>query len=71
MDEIELHNQSRSIFIPAWRSIVLDTNEDWEIAEQVKKFLDNVCKVEMVILQSMKGGFVFFVIGIDRCNDVT
>lgn len=36
-EEIELHNQSRSIFIPAWRSIDIDTNEDWQFAERLYK----------------------------------
>ena len=35
LSETELHNGSAAIILPAWRSIDIDTEEDWEFAEQI------------------------------------
>lgn len=42
LDQIELHNQSRAIILPAWRAIDIDTDSDWTQAEQAHKLLSNL-----------------------------
>jgi len=35
LDEVELHNQSKAVFIPPWRAVDIDTPEDWQLAERL------------------------------------
>ena len=35
LSDTELHNGSAAILLPAWRSIDIDTEEDWEFAERI------------------------------------